>query len=101
MSISASNRKRWSTLSDKDKDRIVRMAWEDRTSFESIESQFGLSPNDIERFMRTQLDEKTYKRWRKRANQRGHLKQGKLRPKEVDRFKCSRQSLDGVTKGWK
>ncbi len=77
------------------------MAWEDRTSFDTITRQFGLSPNDVEKFMRTQLDEKAYKRWRRRASERGHLKQEKKRPESVDRFKCSRQRLDGSTKGWK
>ena len=89
------------SFSLEDQDRIVRMAWEDRTSFESIEKQFGLSPNDVEKFMRTQLDDKAYKRWRRRASERGHLKQQKKRPDEVDRFKCTRQRMDGSTKGWK
>lgn len=101
MGISSSHKKIWEGFSAEDQDRIVRMAWEDRTPFENIRKQFGLSPNNVERFMRTQLDQKTYRRWRKRATERGHLKQGKLRPKEVDRFKCSRQTVDGLTKGWK
>ena len=88
-------------LTAADIDRIIQMAWEDRTSFEAIKEQFGLSSNDVERFMRTQLNESSYKRWRKRASERGHLKQQKKRPAEVERFKCSRQSIDGVTKGWK
>jgi len=101
MGISNKSKKTYQDLSSNDQDRIVRMAWEDRTSFESIQEQFGLSPNEIEKFMRTQLDENSYKRWRKRASERGHLKQGKKRPESIDRFKCSRQRLDGSTKGWK
>ncbi|MEO0334888.1 MAG: TIGR03643 family protein [Pseudomonadota bacterium] len=101
MGISRKSKELWANLSEDEKDRIVRMAWEDRTSFDVIEKQFGLSPNDVERFMRTQLDRKAYLRWRRRASQRGHLKQGKLRPSEVDRFKCTRQRSDGTTKGWK
>lgn len=101
MSISSELKKKWASLSDSDKDRIVRMAWEDRSTFEDIESQFGLSPNDVERFMRTQLDAKDYKRWRRRANTQGQLKHKSKRPADADRFKCTRQSVDGVTKGWK
>ncbi len=77
------------------------MAWEDRTSFEAMAEQFSLSPNEVEKVMRTQLSPKDYRRWRKRASERGHLKHRQQRPKEVDRFKCSRQRLDGSTKGWK
>lgn len=101
MGISSKKRIQWNKLSLSDQDRVVRMAWEDRTDFESIEKQFGLCPNEVERFMRTQLDIKSYKRWRRRASERGHLKQGQLRPKGVSRFKCSRQTVDGLTKGWK
>ena len=101
MGISKEKRLKWSELTQQERDRVVRMAWEDRTSFESIREQFGLGPNEVERFMRTQLDKKSYTRWRKRAQMRGHLKQAKLRPQGFSRFKCSRQSADGVTKGWK
>ncbi|MCC6137728.1 MAG: TIGR03643 family protein [Bdellovibrionaceae bacterium] len=101
MSVSAKNRKKWSALPEEDKDRIVRMAWEDRTAFETIALQFGLTPNDTVRFMRTQLDEKSYKRWRRRANEQGQMKHENLRPVKKSRFKCSRQRTDGTTKGWK
>ncbi|MAF92260.1 MAG: TIGR03643 family protein [Bdellovibrionaceae bacterium] len=101
MGISSKQRKNWQQFKPQVKERIIRMAWEDRSGFESIEKQFSLSPNDIERFMRTQLDTNSYKRWRKRASERGHLKHEKLRPQTVSRFKCSRQRLDGSTKGWK
>ena len=40
-------------LSDVDKDRIIEMAWEDRTPFEAIEYQFGLKENDVRQIMRT------------------------------------------------
>lgn len=101
MGISSKLRQGWEQLSIEEQERIVRMAWEDRSGFESIEKQFSLSPNDVERFMRTQLDPKSYKRWRKRASENGQLKHEKLRPESVERFKCSRQRLDGSTKGWK
>jgi uncharacterized protein (TIGR03643 family) len=83
------------------KDRIIRMCWEDRTPFDVIEIQFGLTPNEVVKFMRRALLIKDFKRWRVRANNFGHLKHLKKRPQEINRFKCSRQNLDGSTKGYK
>ena len=82
-------------------DRIIRMCWEDRTPFEAIKEQFDLTPNEAVKFMRQALSPKDFKRWRVRANNLGHLKHLKTRPEGVERFKCSRQNLDGSTKGYK
>lgn len=101
MAISSRKKEKWQNLSVEDQDRLVRMGWEDRTTFDSIEFQFGLTPNEFVQFMRTQLDPKAYTRWRKRANEQGHLKHEKTRGVKIDRFKCSRQRTDGSTKGWK
>jgi len=89
------------SLSEADKDRMIRLGWEDRSTFETINRQFGFSEDEFVSFMRTQLDEKTFKRWRRRAHEQGHLKHEALRGFKVTRFKCSRQSVDGITKGWK
>ena len=56
-------------LSDVEKDRIIEMAWEDRTPFEAIEYQFGLKENDVRQIMRTSLKE-SFKVWRKRVKGR-------------------------------
>ncbi|MCE3009671.1 MAG: TIGR03643 family protein [Proteobacteria bacterium] len=101
MGISKSKSEKWKSFTADEQDRIVRMAWEDRTAFDAIEEQFGLSPNEVVRFMRTQLDRKAYERWRKRANTQGQLKHEKKRPFTEGRFKCARQRSDGSTKGWK
>ncbi len=101
MSISVIKKNEWKNISPEDQDRIVRMAWEDRTTFDVIFAQFGLTANDIVKFMRTQLDPKAYKRWRQRANERGHLKHEIQLEQGEQRFKCSRQRIDGSTKGWK
>ena len=82
-------------------DRFIRMCWEDRTPFEAIKEQFNLTPNDAVKCMRMILDIKDFKRWRKRASNMGHLKHLQTRPDSVKRFKCSRQNLDGSTKGYK
>ena len=57
-------------LRDVDKDRIIEMAWEDRTPFEAIEYQFGLKENDVRKIMRTSLKESSFKMWRKRVKGR-------------------------------
>jgi uncharacterized protein (TIGR03643 family) len=101
VSISATQRKLWRNILNVDQDRIVRMAWEDRTTFEAILKQFGLTSNEVVKFMRTQLDPKVYKRWRRRASEQGHLKHEIQVENREHRFKCSRQRLDGSTKGWK
>jgi len=101
MSISRKSKQKWDSLTAEEQDRVVRMAWEDRTSFDAIKEQFGLGPNEVVKFMRTQLDRKSYDRWRKRANQQGQLKHEKTRPFVEGRFKCARQRSDGSTKGWK
>jgi len=82
-------------------DRVIRMCWEDRTPFEAIKEQFNLNPNEVVKFMRKVLTLHDFKRWRVRANNLGHLKHLKTRSPEINRFKCSRQNLDGSTKGYK
>jgi uncharacterized protein (TIGR03643 family) len=91
----------YTNASCEDIDRVIRMCWEDRTPFEAIKFQFNLTSNDVVKFMRMALSLKDFKRWRVRANNSGHLKQLKTRPESVSRFKCSRQNLDGSTKGYK
>jgi uncharacterized protein (TIGR03643 family) len=77
-------------LNAEDTDRLIEMAWEDRTSFEAIEWQFGLKQQDVIRLMRTQLKAASFKRWRKRT--KGKLtKHAALRNSSIQRFKCSRQ----------
>ncbi len=77
-------------LSIEDKDRIIMMAWEDRTPFEAIEAQFGLKEKDVKQLMRESQNPKSYKRWRERVNGRT-TKLGKLRNKNVTRFKSTIQ----------
>lgn len=93
--------RKWELFSADEKDRIVRMAWEDRTSFEAIREQFKLTPNEVVHFLRTQLDRKSFQRWRRRATEQGLLKHESKRPFVEGRFKSRRQRADGSTKGWK
>jgi len=57
-------------ITDSDLDRIIEMAWEDRTPFEAIEFQFGLKENDVRKIMRNNLKESSFKLWRKRVKGR-------------------------------
>jgi uncharacterized protein (TIGR03643 family) len=71
-------------------DRIIEMAWEDRTSFEAIEIQFGLKQQDVIKLMRREMKPSSFKLWRARTKGRS-TKHEALRNDEVSRFKCSRQ----------
>ena len=101
MGFSKDLKLKFEKLSDSDKSRLVRMGWEDRSTFESIAQQFEISPNEFVKFMRHVLDPKTFQRWRKRVFHQGQLKNEVKRGFKTTRFKCSRQSWDGITKGWK
>jgi uncharacterized protein (TIGR03643 family) len=78
------------SFSQEDTDRIIMMAWEDRTPFEAIEQQFGLKETDLKQFMRTMQTPKSYKRWRERVQGRT-TKFARLRAEEVSRFKSLMQ----------
>lgn len=77
-------------LSVVDINRIIEMAWEDRTTFEAIEMQFGLKQQDVIKLMRKELKLSSFKLWRVRTKGRS-TKHEALRDNDVDRFKCSRQ----------
>ena len=55
------------TLSKSDISRIIEMAWEDRTTFDAIESQYGLKEQRVKELMREHLKASSYKLWRKRV----------------------------------
>lgn len=78
------------TLSNSEIDRIIEMAWEDRTTFDAIHLQFGLSEQQVISLMRNQMKPKSFRLWRARVNGR-KTKHQKLRSFESGRFKCSRQ----------
>ncbi|MGB0776928.1 MAG: TIGR03643 family protein [Flavobacteriaceae bacterium] len=78
-------------MTDRELDRIIEMAWEDRTPFEAIKLQFGLAESDVIVLMRRELKEKSFKLWRKRVNSGVSKKHLKKRSPEIQRFKCSRQ----------
>jgi uncharacterized protein (TIGR03643 family) len=71
-------------------DRIVQMAWEDRTPFEAIEIQFGIDEAGVIALMRKHMKRSSFELWRKRVTGR-QTKHQALRSAEVTRFKCEDQ----------
>ncbi len=80
-----------------DIDRIIEMAWEDRTTFEAIEIQFGLKQQDVIKLMRKEMKPSSFKMWRERTKGR-NTKHEALRGDDIDRFKCSRQKTISMNK---
>ena len=78
-------------ISDRNLNRIIEMAWEDRTPFEAIEYQFNMSEKDVIVIMRQELKRSSFNLWRKRVNSGVSSKHIKIRNTEITRFKCSRQ----------
>ena len=76
--------------SERDLDRIIEMAWEDRTPFDAIKDQFGLSEQEVITLMRREMKRSSFNLWRARVQGR-KTKHRKTRGEEVDRFKCTRQ----------
>jgi uncharacterized protein (TIGR03643 family) len=77
-------------LSDNDLERIIEMAWEDRTPFDAIKFQFKLSESQVKNIMKTKLKFSSYKLWRKRVKA-CKTKHAKLRSDDIKLFKCSLQ----------
>lgn len=79
-------------------DRIIEMAWEDRTPFEAITFQFGISEAETIAIMRTELKRSSFNLWRKRVNSGNSQKHIKKRNPEIERFKCTRQRSISLNK---
>lgn len=72
-------------------DRVIEMAWEDRTPFEAIFYQFSLTEKDVIDLMRKELKINSFKLWRARINSGISQKHLHKRNPEIDRFRCTRQ----------
>ena len=73
-------------LSQKDIDRIIEMAWEDRTTFSDINNQFGLKEKEVIKIMKNNLKRNSFLKWRQRVRGR------KTKISAIsDRFKSSNQ----------
>ena len=70
--------------------RIIEMAWEDRTPFDVIYKEFDITQNELERLMRNNLKPSSFKLWRKRVSGRKTIHIAK-RSNQINRQKCDRQ----------
>lgn len=77
MGISKKLKEHFQALDQKESKKLIKMAWEDRVSYQDIEKAYHLTPGEVEKFMRYKLDEKDFIRWRKRQNKRFTLKSKK------------------------
>jgi uncharacterized protein (TIGR03643 family) len=84
------NKQKIRTLDTRDIDRIISMAWEDRTPFDTIKNQFNLDESSVIRLMRLELKPSSFKRWRKRVNGR-KTKHLSLLKSKIVRFKSKSQ----------
>jgi len=81
-----------------DIDRIIEMAWEDRTPFEAINIQFGYTEADVIILMSRKLKRSSFILWRKRVHSGISQKHAEKRNPEINRFKCSRQKSISMNK---
>jgi len=84
-------------LSEADIDRIIEMAWEDRTSFDAIKRQFGLSEAEVKALMKKNLKFSSYILWRKRV-ENCKTKHAKTRNEDINRFKSKAQRTISANK---
>jgi uncharacterized protein (TIGR03643 family) len=80
------------TLCEADIDRVIEMAWEDRTPFEAIAAQFGLPESGVIALMRRELKRSSFNLWRKRVNTGVSQKHAQKRNPGITRFRCSSQT---------
>ena len=57
-------------MNEIDINRIIEMAWEDRTPFEVIQSEFDLTHGELINLMRNNLKPRSFRLWRKRVTGR-------------------------------
>ncbi len=75
-------------LSEEEIDRVIEMAWEDRTPFDAIEAQFGLAEGEVIRLMRREMKTSSFRMWRERVQ--GRKTKHNITQK-ADRFKSGMQ----------
>lgn len=78
-------------LTPQEVDRVIEMAWEDRTPFSAIKYQFNLTEKEVIILMRSLLKRNSFNRWRKRVNSGTSQKHIAKRNSEINRFKSQMQ----------
>jgi uncharacterized protein (TIGR03643 family) len=82
-------------------DRIIEMAWEDRTPFEAIKHQFGIAESGVIALMRRELKSGSFRAWRKRVNSGVSQKHLRKRNESIQRFRSGMQraiTQNGISK---
>ena len=77
-------------MNESDISRVIEMAWEDRTTFDVIEKQFGINQDGVIKIMRKHMKRKSFEIWRKRTSGR-KTKHKSLVEIKLPRFKSSDQ----------
>ena len=85
-------------MTEIEKDRIIEMAWEDRTPFEAILYQFGMTEQQVIALMRKELKRSSFNLWRKRVNSGVSQKHLAKRDAGITRFKCTLQRTISMNK---
>ena len=80
------------SLANHDISRIIEMAWEDRTPFEAIQEDYGLSEKDVIKLMRSEMKASSFRMWRERVTAR-KTKHLSKRSFTVGRFRCSKEKM--------
>ncbi|SDB35115.1 TIGR03643 family protein [Flavobacteriaceae bacterium MAR_2010_188] len=80
-------------FTEREIDRIIEMAWEDRTPFDVIKIQFGLTQGEVEKLMRKELKHSSFKIWRNRISSGVGVKHLSKADPDMMRFKSSRQRI--------
>ena len=70
LAVAAKLTQRLVDLSAGDVSAVIQMAWEDRTSFETIRERVGLAESQVIRLMRQELTANSFRMWRMRMKGR-------------------------------
>lgn len=80
------SKEKYKLLTDEQRDRIVEMAWEDRTPFDAITAQFGLKEQEVIELMRREMKPSSWRMWRERVQGRATKHAAKSKS-EIDDFR--------------
>lgn len=80
-------------MSDELRNKVIRMAWEDRTTFDEIQKQTGLTEAEVIKVMRASLKARSFRMWRKRVSGRMTKHAGKFRESRREMKRVSGREL--------
>jgi uncharacterized protein (TIGR03643 family) len=67
-------------MTQEDISEIIHLAWCDKTSFDEIQMQYGLTEPEVKALMRATLKRSSFKMWRRRVTGRKAKHKQRLRP---------------------